>query len=155
MVDPRHDDARLTAMGLLTETYKGLSTVFAGQIGEHGLGETEFEVLLRLVRSDDHRLRMSDLAAQTGLSTSGITRVVDRLERDGLVLRQTCASDRRGYWAALTPAGEARIDVVLTGHVALIEQYFTGRLTGAQLDALTQALRAVRDVVRPGAVAGA
>jgi DNA-binding MarR family transcriptional regulator len=97
---------------------------------------------------------MSDLADQTGLSTSGITRVVDRLERDGLVLRQTCASDRRGYWAALTATGEQRIDAVVAGHLALIDQYFTGRLTRSQLDALTQALRAVRDVVRPGAVAG-
>jgi DNA-binding MarR family transcriptional regulator len=155
MVDARYDDPRLTAMGLLAETYKGLSAALEGQIGEHGLGETDFEVLLRLVRSDEHRLRMSDLASQTGLSTSGITRVVDRLERDGLVCRQTCASDRRGYWAALTPAGESRIGGVLDGHVALIDEYYTGRLSRQQLEALTEALRVVRDVVRPGAVAGA
>ncbi len=155
MVDPRYDDSRLTAMGLLAETYKGLTSAFSSQIGAHGLGETEFEVMLRLVRSDGHRLRMSDLAAQTGLSTSGITRVVDRLERDGLVCRQTCASDRRGYWAALTGAGENRIAGVVEEHVALIDEYFTGRLSTAQLEALTDALRVVRDVVRPGAVAGA
>ncbi len=109
-------------MGLLAETYKGLTSAFSAQIGAHGLGETEFEVMLRLVRSDGHRLRMSDLAAQTGLSTSGITRVVDRLERDGLVSRQTCASDRRGYWAALTGAGESRIAGVVEEHVALIHR---------------------------------
>lgn len=155
MVDPRYDDPRLTAMGLLAETYKGLTTAFSSQMGGHGLGENEFEVLLRLARSDDQRLRMSDLAAQTGMSTSGITRVVDRLERDGLVLRQTCASDRRGYWAALTPAGESRIASMLPEHLDLIEQYVTSRLTATQLAALTDALRVVRDVVRPGAVAGA
>lgn len=148
-------DPRLTAMGLLTETYKGLSAVLAPQVKEHGLNDTEFEVLLRLVRSDGYRLRMSDLAAQTGLSTSGITRVVDRLERAGLVCRETCTSDRRGFWAALSPEGEQRIRGTVDGHVALVEQNFTGQLTNEELAALTDALRKVRDVVRPGAVAGA
>lgn len=142
-------------MGLLAETSKSLWSVLGPQIREHGLGETEFEVLLRLLRSPGARLRMSDLAAQTALSTSGITRVVDRLERDGLVCRQTCADDRRGYWAALTEAGDQRIRATLTGHTALIERYVTGPLTEDELAALEQALRKVRDVVRPGAVAGA
>ena len=148
------DDPRLTAMGLLAETYKGLTTVLAPQVKEHGLNDTEFEVLLRLVRNEGHRLRMSDLAAQTALSTSGITRVVDRLERDGLVCRETCVSDRRGFWAALTSEGEKRIAGAIEGHVALVDEYFTGQLTPAELEALTSALRKVRDVVRPGAVAG-
>ncbi len=150
----RLDDPRLTAMGLLAETYKGLWTVLGPQIAVHGLNETEFEVLLRLLRSERQRLRMSDLAAQTALSTSGITRVVDRLERDGLVCRETCTSDRRGFWAALTPEGETRITETLQGHVALLAENFTGLLSAADLEALTRALRVVRDVVRPGAVAG-
>jgi DNA-binding MarR family transcriptional regulator len=149
------DDPRLTAMGLLVETYKGLWSTLAPQLRDHGMTETEFEVLLRLRRSPGQRLRMSDLAAQTALSTSGITRVVDRLERDGLVCRETCVSDRRGFWAALSDQGRARIDGALDGHTALIEQYFTGRLSSNELDALTATLRKVRDVVRPGAVAGA
>jgi DNA-binding MarR family transcriptional regulator len=142
-------------MGLLAETYKGLMAALGPQVGEHGLGETEFEVMLRLVRSDRQRLRMSDLAAQTGLSTSGITRVIDRLERDGLVGRETCLNDRRGFWAVLTSDGEHRISGTIEGHAALVEEYFTGRLTEDELEALTNALRKVRDVVRPGAVAGA
>jgi DNA-binding MarR family transcriptional regulator len=149
------DDPRLTAMGLLVETYKGLWSTLAPQLRDHGMTETEFEVLLRLRRSPGQRLRMSDLAAQTALSTSGITRVVDRLERDGLVCRETCVSDRRGFWAALSDQGRARIDGALDGHTALIEQYFTGRLSSNELDVLTATLRKVRDVVRPGAVAGA
>lgn len=149
------DDPRLTAMGLLAETYKGLWSVLSPQIKEHGLNETEFEVLLRLLRSDGTRLRMSDLAAQTALSTSGITRVVDRLERDGLVCRETCTSDRRGYWAALTAEGAARIRGTIDGHTAILDEYFTGRLSADELEALMHALRKVRDVVRPGAVAGA
>lgn len=155
MPNPRLDDPRLTAMGLLAETYKGLSSVLAPQIRSHGFGDTEFEVMLRLLRSQGHRLRMSDLAAQTALSTSGITRVVDRLERDGLVCRETCSDDRRGYWAALTEEGVSRITGTISGHTALLEDYFTGRLTDDELACLMRALRKVRDVVRPGAVAGA
>ncbi len=152
---PALDDPRLTAMGLLAEAYKGLWAVLAPQIKQHGMNETEFEVLLRLVRSPGQRLRMSDLADQTALSTSGITRVVDRLERDGLVCRETCTSDRRGFWAALTAAGVARITGALDGHTALLERNFTGLLSEDELEAVTSALRKVRDVVRPGAEAGA
>ncbi len=142
-------------MGLLAETYKGLSTVLAPQIRAHGMNDTEFEVLLRLVRSPGRRLRMSDLADQTALSTSGITRVVDRLERDGLVCRETCVTDRRGFWAALTTDGSEKILGAVDGHTTLLDEYFTGRLSPAELEALTSALRKVRDVVRPGAEAGA
>jgi MarR family 2-MHQ and catechol resistance regulon transcriptional repressor len=148
------EDPRLTAMGLLMETTKGLWSLLEPQLKQHGLNGTEFEVQLRLLRSPGQRLRMSDLAAQTALSTSGITRVVDRLERDGLVRRESCASDRRGFWAALTPAGEERITATLDEHTRLIEQYFTGQLTTEELDDVINALRKVRDVVRPGAVAG-
>ena len=98
---------------------------------------------------------MSDLAAQTSLSTSGVTRVVDRLERDGLVRREACPEDRRGYFAVLNEAGATRLSAVLPGHLALVEEWFTGRLDRASLVALTDALRVVRDAVRPGAVAGA
>ncbi len=155
MADVRFDDPRLTAMGLLAETTAGLLAVTAPQIAEHGLTGSEFEVLIRLVRSDGHRLRMSDLALQTGLSTSGVTRLIDRLEADGLVQREVCQSDRRGYWAALSVAGEAKITDVLDGHVALLDEWFTGRLSPEQLRALTDALRVVRDAVRPESLAGA
>jgi MarR family 2-MHQ and catechol resistance regulon transcriptional repressor len=155
VAEQRLDDPRLTAMGLLVETYKGLWSMLAPQIKEHGMNETEFEVLLRLLRTPGYRLRMSDLADQTALSTSGITRVVDRLERDGLVERETCINDRRGFWASLTPDGQQRISGAIDGHAALVDEFFTGLLTQSELDSLTEALRKVRDVVRPGAVAGA
>lgn len=102
-------------MGLLVETYKGLWSMLAPQIREHGMNETEFEVLLRLLRTPSYRLRMSDLADQTALSTSGITRVIDRLERDQLVQRETCVNDRRGFWAALTPEESAASAARWTG----------------------------------------
>jgi MarR family 2-MHQ and catechol resistance regulon transcriptional repressor len=147
-------DSRLTAVGLLMEAHEGLTAKFSSRFRSHALSETEFEVLLRLARTPGRRLRMSDLSAQTSLSTSGITRVVDRLEREGLVVRESCEDDRRGTLARITETGGQRIATVLPGHLDDVEQWFTGRLDPVQLQALTDALRVVRDAVHPRAVAG-
>jgi MarR family 2-MHQ and catechol resistance regulon transcriptional repressor len=148
------DDPRITAIGLLFEASAGLSARFAAQFEEHGLSPVEFEVLMRLSRSPAHQLRMTDLAAQTSLSTSGVTRVVDRMERDGLLRRRACPSDRRSSYAVVTAAGLTRLDETLPGHLRIIEQWFTGQLEPAALDTLLDGLRRVRDAVHPGATAG-
>ncbi len=155
MASPILDDPRLTAVGLFMEAHLGLSAKLAPRFAEYGLSETEYEVLLRLARTPGGRLRMSDLSAQTSLSTSGITRVVDRLERDGLTTRESCETDRRGTWAQITDAGMERVVSVLGPHLDDVEKWYTGRLTADQLSALTDALRVIRDAVHPGAVAGA
>ncbi|MCI4063485.1 MarR family transcriptional regulator [Micromonospora sp. R77] len=148
------DDPRITAVGLLVEAHAGLFARFAAQYEEHGLSPVEFEVLTRLVRSPGNQLRMTDLAAQTSLSTSGVTRVVDRMERDGLLRRRACPSDRRSSYAVVTRAGMERLEETLPGHLQIIEQWFTGQLAPAALDALLDGLRRVRDAVHPGATAG-
>jgi MarR family 2-MHQ and catechol resistance regulon transcriptional repressor len=148
------NDPRFTAMGLFAEAYTGLTTRFAAQFDQHRLSAVEFEVLMRLARSPGHRLRMTDLAGQTSLSTSGVTRVVDRMDRDGLVRREACASDRRSSYAVITEAGRDRLDQVLPGHLELIEQWFISQLSPAQLDGLLSALRTIRDAVNPCATAG-
>jgi MarR family 2-MHQ and catechol resistance regulon transcriptional repressor len=149
------DDPRLTAVGLFMEAHMGLAAKLAPRLHECGVSETEWEVLLRLGRTRGGRLRMSDLSAQTSLSTSGITRVIDRLERDGLVVRESCDTDRRGTWARITESGNVRLTSILALHLDDIERWFTGRLTLQQLGALTDALRVIRDAVHPDAVAGA
>ncbi|MFD0656902.1 MarR family transcriptional regulator [Thermocatellispora tengchongensis] len=73
------NDPRLTAIGLLSEVHAGLTAKTTPALVAAGMSEIDFETLLRLARSPHRRLRMSDLAAQTNLSTSGVTRVVDRL----------------------------------------------------------------------------
>lgn len=148
------DDPRITAVGLLVEAHAGLSSRFATQYEEHGLSSVEFEVLTRLARSPGNQLRMTDLAAQTSLSTSGVTRVVDRMERDGLLCRRACPSDRRSSYAVVTQSGLDRLNETLPGHLKIIEQWFTGQLEPAELEALLSALRRVRDAVHPGATAG-
>jgi MarR family transcriptional regulator, 2-MHQ and catechol-resistance regulon repressor len=153
-VDGVFDDPRLTAMGLLTEAYAGLLAKTAPTLTASGLSMSDFDVLIRLARSAGQRLRMTDLASQTALSTSGITRVVDRLEQRGLVRREICASDRRGSFTVITEDGQEILAGLVRQHVKDIDRWFTGLLTAEQLDALLEALRVVRDEVRPGATAG-
>ncbi|MFF5111466.1 MarR family winged helix-turn-helix transcriptional regulator [Streptosporangium sp. NPDC000509] len=149
------DDPRLTAMGLLAEVYSGIAAKSHESFAAAGLSEVDFETLVRLARSPQRRLRMSDLAAQTSLSTSGTTRVVDRLEREGLVMRQACPTDRRASYAAITETGVDRLGEVLPQHLIDIETWFTGLLPPAELDSFLATLRTIRDAVRPCATAGA
>jgi MarR family 2-MHQ and catechol resistance regulon transcriptional repressor len=149
------DDPRLTAMGLLAEVYSGISSKTHLSFMAEGLSDIDFETLIRLARSPEHRLRMSDLAAQTSLSTSGMTRVVDRLEREGLVARQACSSDRRASYAVITETGTDRLHAVIPQHLSDIETWFTGLLSPEQLSVFLDTLRIIRDAVRPCATAGA
>lgn len=150
-----YDDSRLTAIGLFAEVHAGLTSRFAPALSAAGLSEIDFETLIRLARSPGQRLRMSDLAGQTGLSTSGVTRVVDRLEREELVQREACATDRRTSYTVLTAAGAERLKRVLPQHLQDIEDLFTGLLSPDELEAFLGTLRKIRTIVRPCATAGA
>jgi DNA-binding MarR family transcriptional regulator len=146
-----HHDERITAFGLFAEAYTGLVSRFSGQLAEHGLSMVEFEVLVRLARSPERQLRMTELAGQVALTTSGMTRVVDRLERGRLVRRQVCPNDRRGLWAVLTDAGLARLSTALPGHLDLMERHFVARFNRRELALLVARLRDIRDDVNPAA----
>lgn len=148
------DDDRLTAVGLLMEVHQGLVDRLSGALAQHGLSSNEFEVLLRVGRTPGNQLRMTDLATQTSLTTSGVTRVVDRLEKSGLIARNSCDVDRRGTWATITESGLERLEETVRDHLVDIERWYTGLLSDDQLAALTDALRVVRDAVRPGSMAG-
>jgi DNA-binding MarR family transcriptional regulator len=150
----RRDDPRLTAFGLLAEAFGGVAAKLEEQLAGFDLKPLEFEVIIRLGRTPGSRLRMSDLAAQTHITTSGITRIVDRLEHDGLVRRAACPTDRRGSFAELTRAGQDKLDAILPGHLEVLDEWFVGRLSPGQLDDLQASLRTVRDAVRPEATAG-
>jgi len=146
------DDDRLTLMGLFSESYKGVSVSLERRLeAEVGVPLQWFELLVRLARSPAHRLRMSDLALQTGLTPSGLTRAVDRLDDAGLVERVACPSDRRVAYAALTPAGLDRIRAAVPPHLGHIDDLLAGALTTAERDQLAGLLRKLRDHVNPAA----
>jgi DNA-binding MarR family transcriptional regulator len=75
----------------------------------HDLPLASYEVLVQLAEAPERRLRMNDLAGRVLLSRSGLTRLIDRLQRDALVSREACASDARGLFAVLTDLGAARL----------------------------------------------
>jgi DNA-binding MarR family transcriptional regulator len=141
----------LTTAGLLVEAVDGFSAQLEKQLEDQHLSVQWFGILLRLARTPGHRLRMSDLAAQTTLSASGLTRAIDRLDAAGLVRREACSSDRRGAYAVLTPEGQARIDRALPPHLDTLAAVFEGHYSPAELDTLTALLRRLRDAVNPGA----
>ena len=147
-------DERLTVMGLLAETWASLSARNLAHLATFGLAGAEFEVCLRLARSPEGLLRMTDLAAQTTLTTSGVTRVVDRLVERGLVTRQSCATDRRTTYAVITLAGRDLLAEVLPGHLELTEQWLIEPLRGAALVDFVAGLRAVRDHAAPCSTVG-
>lgn len=103
---------------------------------EHGLPMTSYEVLHRLDESGSGRMRMCDLADQAQLSRSGLTRLVDRLERDGLLERCSCDHDARGAYACLTELGCERLAQARTTHLAVVREQFCSRFSEPELDAL-------------------
>ena len=146
------DDDRLTLMGLFAESQKGLAGRLERRLeSDVGLSLQWFELLIRLARSPGHRLRMTDLALQTGLTPSGLTRAVDRLAEAGLVERVACPTDRRVAYAALTDAGLARIREAVPPHVAYVDELVGSALSPAEQAQLAGLLRKLRDRVNPDA----
>ncbi|RDI48551.1 MarR family winged helix-turn-helix transcriptional regulator [Nocardia mexicana] len=147
------DDPRLTISGLLFEANSGLLAKVEPTWRAHGLSGLELNALMRLSRSPDHRLRMTDLATQTALSTSGVTRLVDRLAGWGLVERLLDPADRRSAYASLTPAGRDRLEEVLPDYLASLQTWLIDLLTPDQLDGLITGLRILRDATNSSATA--
>jgi DNA-binding MarR family transcriptional regulator len=147
------DDPRLAAAVLFTEVYAGLMAKTFPALAAAGLSESEFSTLLKLAKAPRLGLRMGDLTARSSLSASGITRVVDRLERHELVRRQAWTADRRTSYVVLTDAGAERLEALLPTHIQDIERWFTGLLPPEQFDDLLTGLRLIRDVVLPCATA--
>ena len=148
----RIDDDRLTLVGLLLESAAGLRRELGRRLeDECGLSLQWFELLLRLGRSPGRQLRMSDLADQTSLTPSGLTRAIDRLVEARLVERVACPEDRRGAYAALTPAGLDQLDAAVGLHLRHVDETLLGVLTPEDQITLETLLRKIRDHVHPGA----
>jgi DNA-binding MarR family transcriptional regulator len=107
---------------------------------DHGLSMAEYDALLQLADAPDRRLRMSTLADRVLLSRSGITRLVDRLEADGMVQRTTCTTDARGAEAALTTAGLDRLRAASRTHLDGVQAYFLGVIDEPDRLAMQRAL---------------
>jgi len=102
----------------------------------YGLPLSSYEVLIHLRESPDRRLRMAELAERALLSRSGMTRLVDRLERDGLLARDKCEKDARGCFAVLTSEGEAFLERVRPTHLDGVRERFLRHFSAEELETL-------------------
>lgn len=105
-------------------------------VAAHGLTLNDYEVLLHLSRADGKRLRRVDLAERVLLTPSGITRLLEGLERAGYVERASCDSDARVTYAQLTDEGETKLRDAAGAHVASIREFFVERFSKDEVAAL-------------------
>jgi DNA-binding MarR family transcriptional regulator len=109
-------------------------------VAEHGLTINDYEALLCLSRAEDGRMRRVDLAEQLLLTASGVTRLLDGLERAGFVERAACASDRRVTYAVLTPTGRTKLQEASESHLAGVRALFEERFTSQEIVQLASLL---------------
>jgi DNA-binding MarR family transcriptional regulator len=120
--------------GLLRVHAALVKALDAELVAEHDLPLSSYEVLMTLQASPGRRCRMAELADRVLLSRSGMTRLVDRLEREGLLARHTCSSDGRGCFAVLTDAGAAVLARARPTHLHGVRRRFLRHFEGEELD---------------------
>jgi DNA-binding MarR family transcriptional regulator len=109
-------------------------------VAEHGLTLSDYEVLLRLARAPDRRMRRVDLSQQVLLTPSGITRLLAGLEASGFVCRASCESDARVTYAELTDEGLEKLRAASETHIAGIRGLFSEHFSASELDSLRDLL---------------
>ncbi len=135
------DTSRLDAWIRFLRAHAALTReLSADLVAEHGLTLNDYEVLLHLARAPGKRMRRVDLAESILLTASGITRLLEGLERSGLVARELCDTDRRVVYARLTEAGAEKLREAGRTHVAGIESLFVGRYSDEELATLSSLL---------------
>jgi DNA-binding MarR family transcriptional regulator len=112
---------------------------------EHGLTINDYEVLLRLSRAPERAMRRVDLAEQVYLSPSGITRLLEGLERAGFVEKRSCDHDARVSYARLTDAGYEKLRRCSKTHVAGIRRLFLDRFEPGEQETLRELFSRVAD----------
>ena len=105
-------------------------------VADHGLTINDFEALLHLSRADNSAMRRVDLAEQLLLTPSGVTRLLDGLERAGWVTKGSCSTDARVTYAVLTEEGRAKLERASRSHVLQIRALFEERFSAKELETL-------------------
>jgi DNA-binding MarR family transcriptional regulator len=114
-------------------------------LGEQRLSLGAYDVLAQLAEAEDQCLRMAELAEAVLLSRSGVTRLVDRLERAGLVIRERVDGDGRGVVARLTPAGANRLGIAARTHLAGVVRHFVELLDEQELAVIARLTQRIAD----------
>lgn len=115
----------------------------------HGLTHDDYGVLVALSESEGGRLRMADLADQSVESRSRLSHHIGRMEASGLVRREQCPEDRRGFFAVLTDEGRALMEETAPHHVAGVRAHFLDQVRPDELDAIASAFARIDDAFGP------
>jgi DNA-binding MarR family transcriptional regulator len=107
---------------------------------DHGLTMSDYDVLIQLYFAEGHAMRRVDIARQVLLTASGITRLLDGLERCGLVAKQACASDARVSYAVLTDEGVRKVESARDTHLADIDELFGSQFAPEERQQLAELL---------------
>jgi MarR family transcriptional regulator, 2-MHQ and catechol-resistance regulon repressor len=137
----------VTALGHLIGAHATLTRELSALLADgHGLTLSEYEVLLLLSREPENSMRRIDLSREVRLSPSGITRMLDRLEANGLVAKGSCAEDARVTYAVLTDAGMRKLQECSSDHFAAIERLVGERLSDDEIESLDALLERLSDL---------
>jgi DNA-binding MarR family transcriptional regulator len=146
----RLTEAELAAWQALLHAHHDVMRVLDAELrAEHGLNMGEYDVLVRLARVPDHRLRMTELASRVMISPSGLTRVVDGLVEANLVRRERGTEDGRVNYATLTREGHELVRRAARTHLRGIRQHFTSRLSERQLREIASGLEVITGPHKP------
>ncbi|HVV59214.1 MAG TPA: MarR family winged helix-turn-helix transcriptional regulator [Gaiellaceae bacterium] len=141
IVTLRAEEQRLEAWVNFLRAHAAITRELSARLQrEHGLTLNDYEVLLHLARSEHGMMRRVDLAASVLLTASGITRLLDGLEQCGYVEKASCAADARVSYAKVTDAGRAKLAEASDGHLADIEELFTGIYSPSERATLAELL---------------
>jgi len=139
------DKRELDAWKGMLKTHRDLVARLDAELErDHGLPLSSYEVLMILADSPDGRMRMGELASALLLSRSGLTRLVDRLERQALAGRERCPDDARGLFAVITETGRDKLKDARPAHLAGVRRHFVAHLSDEDLTALARAWERLR-----------
>ncbi len=144
--DAPGDDRGVEAWELTLRTVAGLVRTFEEDMKAEDFALPQYDVLVQLVLAPERRLRMQELAEGVILSRSGLTRLIDRMEKAGLVRREPVPGDRRGAYTVLTERGASVHARLMLEHHSKIAERFSRHLTDDDLEALQRVMRKL-DVV--------
>jgi DNA-binding MarR family transcriptional regulator len=137
MAAPRWlDDEELAAWKSFSRMQLQLFALLGREMAADGLSYSDSLVLAGLVDQPDGRLRMSELGRELGWEKSRVSHHVARMEARGLLERQRCPTDQRGWFVAITPEGRAANHAAAPGHVAVVRAHVIDLLTRQQLRTL-------------------
>lgn len=144
-VELRTTEASETFGALLSAVARVREVLAEEMDAETGMSLDRYGILLMLSQAEDAAMRPSELSDALPLTRSGTTRLIDRLERDGLVERRTCKSDRRGSYVALTAAGEQIFRRAGRVHLRGIDEHVGAQLSTSEMADLRRLLSKLTD----------